>query len=51
MKQEKIIKRCGSGVTVAAADLKSAGINPVRVRVPPPAPVRSELVEILSLKN
>ena len=36
---------------VAAADLKSAGITPVRVRVPPPAPVRSELVEILLLKN
>ena len=42
MKQEENVKHRGSGVTVAAADLKSAGINPVRVRVPPPAPTRSE---------
>ena len=42
MKQAQIMKHCGSGVTVAAADLKSAGRNLVRVRVPPPAPTRSE---------
>ena len=34
---------------VAAADLKSAGISPVRVRVPPPAPHRSEY-DIISEK-